>query len=235
MLGLGDVDASALGRNLGKPYTDIPDPFGETASYGAHFTDLLARSADAVGVDVEMVSNTELYESGKFEAVTREVLEKRDLAREVLAEYQDGVDESYVPFMPQCSECGKLTQDVRGVDLDVGTVDYRCSGLDAGGALRSLGLATVLPLTQFLAWVVFTVAIYYDMKYVRHHVPDWPLNGTLYIAAAIVLPVFTQVFGAAALFVGGTVGLAVAAVVPAVLLGLAVRHTRTRNRLVTSA
>lgn len=117
-------------------------------------------------------------------------------------------------------------------------VSFRSSmggGLDAGGALRSLGLATVLPLTQFLAWVVFTVAIYYDMKYVRHHVPDWPLNGTLYIAAAIVLPVFTQVFGAAALFVGGTVGLAVAAVVPAVLLGLAVRHTRTRNRLVTSA
>ncbi|QZY00863.1 zinc ribbon domain-containing protein [Halobaculum rubrum] len=117
-------------------------------------------------------------------------------------------------------------------------VTFRSSmagGLDAGGALRSLGLATVLPLTQFLAWLVFAVAIYYDMKYVRYHVPDWPLSGTLYIAAAIVLPVFTQVFGAAALFVGGPVGLAVAALVPAVLLGLAVRHTRTRKRLISSA
>jgi lysyl-tRNA synthetase class 1 len=133
LVGLGDVDAGALGRNLGTPYTDIPDPFGGTDSYGAHFTDLLARSAEAVSVPVEMVSNTELYDAGEFEAVTRELLRKRDLAREVLAEYQDGVDEDYVPFMPQCSECGRLTQDVRGVDADAGTVDYRCSGLDAGG------------------------------------------------------------------------------------------------------
>jgi len=133
LVGLGDVDAGALGRNLGKPYTDIPDPFGEHDSYGDHFTDLLARSAAAVGVEVELVSNTDLYESGEFEAVTREVLENRDLAREVLTAYQDGVGEDYVPFMPQCSECGRLTQDVRGVDLDAGTVEYRCSGLEAGG------------------------------------------------------------------------------------------------------
>ena len=133
LVGLSEVDAGALGRNLGTPYTDIPDPFGGTDSYGAHFTDLLARSAGAVSVPVDLVSNTDLYESGEFEAVTREILENRDLAREVLAEYQDGVDEDYVPFMPQCSECGRLTQDVRGVDTDAGTVDYRCSGLDAGG------------------------------------------------------------------------------------------------------
>jgi len=133
LVGLGDVDAGALGRNLGVPYTDIPDPFGDHDSYGAHFTDLLARSAEAVGVEVDLVSNTDHYQSGAFEAVTREILEKRDLAREVLAEYQDGVDEDYVPFMPQCSECGRLTQDVRGVDLDAGEVSYVCSGLDAGG------------------------------------------------------------------------------------------------------
>jgi lysyl-tRNA synthetase class 1 len=133
LVGLGDVDAGALGRNLGKPYTDIPDPFGASDSYGAHFTDLLARSAEAIGVRVDLVSNTEMYEDGGFEAITREALSKADLAREVLAEYQDGVDEDYVPFMPQCSECGRLTQDVRAVDVDAGTVDYRCSGLDAGG------------------------------------------------------------------------------------------------------
>ncbi len=41
IVGLGEVDAGALGRNLGKPYTDIPDPFGEKESYAAHFADLL--------------------------------------------------------------------------------------------------------------------------------------------------------------------------------------------------
>ncbi|MFB6121888.1 MAG: lysine--tRNA ligase [Haloferacaceae archaeon] len=130
---LGDVDAGALGRNLGTPYTDIPDPFGEADSYGAHFTRLLRRSAEMVDVPIEMVSNTEMYERGDFEAVTREVLANADAAREVLAKYQDKVDDDYVPFMAQCSECGMLTQDITSVDLDGGTVSYRCSGLDAGG------------------------------------------------------------------------------------------------------
>ncbi|MFB6157306.1 MAG: lysine--tRNA ligase [Haloferacaceae archaeon] len=135
LVGLSEVDAGALGRSLGKPYTSIPDPFDgcDHDSYGDHFTDLLARAAESVGVPVETVSNTDLYEAGEFEAVTRCILERRDRAREVLARHQDGVDEDYVPFMPQCAECGRLTTDVRGVDLDAGTVSYVCSGLTAGG------------------------------------------------------------------------------------------------------
>ena len=133
LVDLGDVDAGALGRNLGKPYTDIPDPFGEVDSYGEHFTNLLAESAERLGVPVDVVSNTDLYERGEFEGVTRHVLERADEARAVLAEYQAGVDEDYVPFMAQCSECGRLTTDVRAVDTDAGTVDYVCSGMEAGG------------------------------------------------------------------------------------------------------
>ncbi len=130
---LGDVDAGALGRNLGKPYTDIPDPFGKVDSYGAHFTNLLKESADRIGVPIDVVSNTEMYESGEFEAVTRRVLERADEAREVLAKYQAGVDDDYVPFMAQCAECGRLTTGVRSVDAEEGTVEYVCSGMEAGG------------------------------------------------------------------------------------------------------
>ena len=132
VVGLGEVDAGALGRNLGKPYTDIPDPFGCCDSYGAHFTTLLKKSADLVGVDVEFVSNTELYADGEFEAVTRRVLERADRAREVLADYQNKVDDGYVPFLPQCRECGKLTEGVTAVDLDAGEVSYVCEDVEAG-------------------------------------------------------------------------------------------------------
>jgi len=133
VVGLGEVDAGALGRNLGKPYTDIPDPFGCCDSYGEHFTELLRKSAELVGVDVEFVSNTELYESGDFEAVTRRVLERADTARELLSDYQDKVDDDYVPFLAQCSECGKLTEGVTAVDLDAGEVHYTCTDVEAGG------------------------------------------------------------------------------------------------------
>ena len=129
---LGDVNAGALGKNLGAPYTAIPDPFGCCESYGAHFSNLIQSSAELLGIDVEMVSNTETYEDGDFEDVTRFLLEHADLAREVLAEYQDKVDEDYVPFNPICGECGKVTETVTGFDAEAGTVDYVCTDMDAG-------------------------------------------------------------------------------------------------------
>ena len=132
IVGLGEVDAGALGRNLGKPYTDIPDPFGCCDSYGAHFTNLLKKSADLVGVDVAFVSNTELYRTGEFEPVTRRVLERGDRARTVLEQYQNKVDDDYVPFVPQCEECGVLTEGVTEVDLDSGEVHYVCTDVQAG-------------------------------------------------------------------------------------------------------
>jgi lysyl-tRNA synthetase class 1 len=134
IVGLGDVDAGALGRNLGKPYTSIPDPFGCCDSYGAHFSRLIERSADALEIPVETVSNTALYESGAFEDVTRYLLAHREQAREVLGEHQEKVDEEYVPFRPICAECGHVTEtnSVRSVDLDAGTVEYVCTDVEAG-------------------------------------------------------------------------------------------------------
>ncbi|SDX72087.1 lysine--tRNA ligase [Halopenitus persicus] len=132
IVGLGEVDAGALGRNLGKPYTDIPDPFGEADSYAAHFASLLAADADRLGIPVEMVSNTELYADGTFDPVVRTVLENAGTAREVLAAYQDKVDEEYVPFNPICEECGKVTETVTAVDLEAETVEYVCTDMEAG-------------------------------------------------------------------------------------------------------
>ncbi|MFC7201354.1 lysine--tRNA ligase [Halospeciosus flavus] len=129
---LGDVNAGALGRNLGKPYTDIPDPFDCCDSYGAHFTNLIERSADLLGVPVETVSNTELYEDGDLEDVTAYLLDHVEQARDVLSKYQEKVDEDYVPFRPICEECGKVTETVTDYDAEAGTVDYVCTDMEAG-------------------------------------------------------------------------------------------------------
>ncbi|WP_137289380.1 lysine--tRNA ligase [Natronorubrum halophilum] len=134
LVDLGEVDAGALGRNLGAPYTDVPDPFGCCDSYGEHFSTIIQDSADAVDVPIELISNTELYESGDLEDVTRYVLENRGRAREVLSQYQDKVDADYIPFNPICEDCGKVTETVTSVNLDdePPTVDYRCTDMDAG-------------------------------------------------------------------------------------------------------
>ncbi|MDS0299957.1 lysine--tRNA ligase [Halogeometricum sp. S1BR25-6] len=132
IVGLGDVDAGALGRNLGKPYTAIPDPFGEADSYATHFANLLKADADRLGVPVEMISNTELYADGTFDPVVERVLSDVENAREVLSEYQRKVDEDYVPFNPVCEECGKVTETVTEIDLDSRTVEYVCTDLTVG-------------------------------------------------------------------------------------------------------
>jgi lysyl-tRNA synthetase class 1 len=134
VVGLDSVDAGALGRNLGKPYTAIPDPFGCCDSYGAHFSNLVERSADLVAFPVETISNTELYESGEFEDVTRHLLKHREQARTVLANYQEKVNDDYVPFRPICADCGHVTETnaVRSVDMEAGTVTYVCADVEAG-------------------------------------------------------------------------------------------------------
>ncbi|WEL18732.1 Lysyl-tRNA synthetase, class I [Halorhabdus sp. SVX81] len=132
VVGLGEVDAGALGRNLGKPYTSVPDPFGCCDSYGAHFTTLLARSAELLDVPIEVVSNTELYAEGDFENLTRHVLENRNRARDVLSDYQASVDDDYVPFQVECSSCGILTDGVTDVDPAAGTVAYECCDVTVG-------------------------------------------------------------------------------------------------------
>ncbi len=132
VVGLDEVDAGALGRNLGKPYTAIPDPFGCCDSYGDHFSALIADAADQLGVPVEIVSNTELYESGRLADETRFLLAHREEARELLAAFQDKVDADYVPFNPICANCGTLTETVTGVDLERDVVTYRCTDTTAG-------------------------------------------------------------------------------------------------------
>jgi lysyl-tRNA synthetase class 1 len=131
---LGDVNAGALGKNLGAPYTAIPDPFGCCDSYGDHFSTLIAESAALLGIDVEMVSNTELYEDGDLEEVTAFLLEHREQAIDVLSEYQEKVDQDYVPFRPICENCGHVTETdaVTGIDLDEGVVEYECTDVEAG-------------------------------------------------------------------------------------------------------
>ncbi len=132
IVALGDVDAGVLGRNLGAPYTSIPDPFGCCDSYGDHFKNLIVGIADALSIPIEVVSNTAQYERGAFDGAIRQVLEHQEMAREILGKYQTSVDDSYVPFRPICDNCGKLTETVTAVNREAETVTYRCTDLEAG-------------------------------------------------------------------------------------------------------
>ena len=53
-----------VAQHLGKPLTQVPDPFGTHTSFGAHNNAQLRTFLDAFGFDYEFLSSTECYTRG---------------------------------------------------------------------------------------------------------------------------------------------------------------------------
>ena len=63
---------------LGKPLTQIPDPFGTHDSFGAHNNARLRAFLDSFGFEYEFASSTDYYKAGRFDAALVRMLECYD-------------------------------------------------------------------------------------------------------------------------------------------------------------
>jgi len=70
--------------HLGKPLTQIPDPFGTHESFGAHNNARLRAFLDGFGFEYEFASSTEYYAAGKFDAALIRILEEYERVMEVI-------------------------------------------------------------------------------------------------------------------------------------------------------
>jgi lysyl-tRNA synthetase class 1 len=96
---------------LGKQLTKIPDPFGEYESYGHHNNAMLRRFLDRFGFEYEFLSSTEYYESGRFDAALRRVLEVYDQVLAVmLPSLREERASTYSPFLPIHPRSGVVMQ-----------------------------------------------------------------------------------------------------------------------------
>ena len=73
-----------LRQHLGKPLTDIPDPFGTHPSFGAHNNARLRAFLDGFGFDYEFLSATECYRSGRFDQALLLLLRHYDAIRQII-------------------------------------------------------------------------------------------------------------------------------------------------------
>jgi len=64
-----------IAHYLGKPLTQVPDPFGEYASFAAHNNALLRRFLDRFGFDYEFMSSTACYTAGRFDDALLKMLQ----------------------------------------------------------------------------------------------------------------------------------------------------------------
>lgn len=100
-----------LQKNIGKPLTTVPDPFGTHGSFGAHNNARLCAFLDRFGFDYELLSSTECYASGRFDAVLLKMLHAHEAVRQAVVPIL-GAERAatYSPFLPISPATGRVLQ-----------------------------------------------------------------------------------------------------------------------------
>jgi lysyl-tRNA synthetase, class I len=113
-------------QHLGKPLTQVPDPFGTHDSFAAHNNARLRAFLDKFGFDYEFMSSTACYTSGMFDAALLRVLERFDAVMNImLPSLREERAESYSPFLPISPRTGIVLQvPVTAHDAKAGTITY---------------------------------------------------------------------------------------------------------------
>lgn len=120
-------NAEMLAKHLGKPLTEIPDPFEEKESFG-HFMNAKLRSfLDSFGFEYNFCSATDYYKSGKFDSMMLKAIDKYDdIMNLMLPTFREERRKTYSPFMPVCPKTGVVLQvPIEKTDREAQSVYYR--------------------------------------------------------------------------------------------------------------
>lgn len=100
-----------LRPHLGKPLTQIPDPFGTHESFGHHNNARLKSFLDAFGFEYEFISSSACYFSGRFDSMLLSVLAHYDeIIQVILPTLGPERRATYSPFLPICVDTGQVLQ-----------------------------------------------------------------------------------------------------------------------------
>ena len=115
-----------LAEHLGKPLTQVPDPFGTHASFGAHNNAKLQLFLDRFGFDYQFCSATDCYTAGRFDDTLLKILRAYDkVIKVILPTLGDARRQTYCPFLPISPTTGRVLQvPLVDRDADAGTVTF---------------------------------------------------------------------------------------------------------------
>jgi lysyl-tRNA synthetase class 1 len=117
-------------QHLGKPLTQVPDPFGTHDSFAAHNNARLRAFLDQFGFDYEFMSSTACYTSGKFDTALLTMLSHFEAVMAVmLPSLREERAQTYSPFLPIDPQTGIVLQvPVVEHDAKAGTITYENNG-----------------------------------------------------------------------------------------------------------
>ena len=116
-----------VAAHLGRPLTEVPDPFGTHASFGAHNNARLRAFLDQFGFDYEFASATDYYRSGRFDAALLHILARYDKVMAImLPSFREERAATYSPFLPIHPRTGVVMQvPIETIDAGAGTLGWR--------------------------------------------------------------------------------------------------------------
>ena len=119
-------------ENIGKPYVDVVDPFGEKKSYAERFEQEFEESVKPFGIDLDYRHQAEMYRSGKYVKYVLLSLQKRKEIFDILASHrtqavEEGERDNYYPVTIYCSCCGKDTTKITSLSDDCTKATYKCA------------------------------------------------------------------------------------------------------------
>jgi lysyl-tRNA synthetase, class I len=115
-----------LTEHLGKPLTEVPDPFGQFEGFAQHNNAMLCRFLDSFGFDYTFYSATEMYRSGAFDAALLNALDKFEAIMDVmLPTLGPERRATYSPFLPISPKTGRvLYVPMKSIDKAAGTITF---------------------------------------------------------------------------------------------------------------
>jgi len=113
--------------HLGKPLSEVPDPFGQYESFAAHNNARLRRFLDGFGFEYEFASSTDYYKSGRFDAALLHMLRRFEAVQEImLPSLREERAATYSPFLPIHPRTRIVMQvPLTGYDADKGVIRWR--------------------------------------------------------------------------------------------------------------
>ena len=129
-------------KNLNKPLTQVPDPFGKFNSFGEHNNEMLKTFLNNFKFKYIFKSSTELYRSGFFNDTLTIILHNFDNIMDIiLPTLGKERQKTYSPFLPICPDTGKVLEipvkeinkknnkiifENNGKDLEINILDGNC-------------------------------------------------------------------------------------------------------------
>ncbi|MDX3901659.1 MAG: lysine--tRNA ligase [Sphingobium sp.] len=148
-----------LRAHLGKPLTQIPDPFGQYESFAHHNNAMLRAFLDRFGFDYEFMSSTEQYRSGAFDDALRNVLRHYQAIMDImLPTLRKERQLSYSPVLPISPKSGIVLQvPVEVVDAETGMIRFEDEGETIEQSILSGGAKLQWKVDWAMRWVALGV------------------------------------------------------------------------------